>query len=651
MGMYDFNYTKYQEILVPLLEELQNQPLHEITPKWFQALQKRHTREDGDMFSKDEIVKAYRGLAGKDGTGLEPLEEARIRKIRMKPTRTISGVTPVTVLTKPFPCPGKCIFCPNDVRMPKSYLSSEPGAQRAERNYFDPYLQTYNRLQALYNIGHAVQKAEIIVLGGTWSYYPERYQIWFIKECFRALNEFHGDKKSEPGAAGREECDRIREQYREMHRQLREKQEVVLSDDPVKNEAELETHQIHGDQLGKKQAKNYNQKVSQLYTRPERLGGFDEYQAATWEELETQQLENETAAVRCVGMVIETRPDNISPAEVYRVRRLGCTKTQVGIQSMQDEVLAKNNRGHNPDATRRAFRLLREAGLKIHAHWMPNLYGSNVEADKRDFETLFTDPDVKPDELKIYPCSLIESAELMQYHKRGDWQPYSHAELLEVLRHCFLETKEYCRLTRVIRDIPSTDIVVGNKKTNFRQITEQDLASEGEASRDIRQREIRGEDFDPDQLQLDIIEYETSQTHEKFLQYVTPEWKIVGFLRLSLPKSNQSDGFGENPVAPDIEPAELRQVMSELYQNQDGKDDRAAMIREVHVYGQVVGLGKQHHERPQHLGLGTKLIERAKDLSRDEGFKRLAVISAIGTREYYRKKGFVDGELYQFANL
>jgi elongator complex protein 3 len=649
MSEYDFDYTSYKHILIPLLLELQEQPVAEIDAEWFQSLQKRHTRENGNMFSKDEIVKAYRGLAGQTAeetdpaaheAGLQPVEELRIRKIRMKPTRTISGVTPVTVLTKPFPCPGKCIFCPNDVRMPKSYLSSEPGAQRAERNYFDPYLQTYNRLQALYNIGHAVQKAELIVLGGTWSYYPERYQIWFVKECFRALNEFYGDVEDAAGAAGRDECDRIREQYRTMHRRLQEQDEVVLSDDPARNEEELETHQIHGSQLGAKEAQSYNQKVSQLYTRPERIGGFDQYQSATWEELEAAQQENESARVRCVGLVIETRPDNISPEELRRVRRLGCAKTQIGIQSMQADVLAQNKRGHDPDATRRAFRLLREAGLKIHAHWMPNLYGSSVEADKADYELLFSDPDLKPDELKIYPCSLIESAELMQYHQRGEWQPYSHHELLEVLRHCFLQTPEYCRLTRVIRDIPSTDIVVGNKKTNFRQITEQDLAAEGLRSSDIRQREIRNQSFDPDELTLDIIEYEASQTTEQFLQFITPERLIVGFLRLSLPRGPAD--FTETSV----DSESLAHALPELYQ-----PDRAAMIREVHVYGQVVGLGQQHQERPQHLGLGTKLIQRAKAIAREAGFARLAVISAVGTRGYYRKKGFEDGELYQFAEL
>jgi len=150
-------------------------------------------KSPGKLFTKHELVFAYRKLVGTHGL---LHQQPRIMKwLRKKPIRTSSGVTPVTVLTKPFPCPGKCIFCPSDIRMPKSYLADEPGAQRAERNYFDPYLQTYNRLKALDEIGHNVDKVELIILGGTWSYYPEPYQIWFIKECFRALNEY-GNKDS-----------------------------------------------------------------------------------------------------------------------------------------------------------------------------------------------------------------------------------------------------------------------------------------------------------------------------------------------------------------------------------------------------------------------------------------------------------------------
>ena len=191
---YTFHYNEYLQQLISLFTEIESEP--ELSSARLQQILAKYPKENGELFRKGELVAAYRVLAGSHG--LRPLDHQLLRRIQMKPTRTISGVTPVTVLTKPFPCPGKCIFCPNDIRMPKSYLADEPGAQRAERNSFDPYLQTYNRLLAFQNTGHLTDKVEIIVLGGTWSYYPEPYQVWFIKECFRALNDFSTGRDDRP---------------------------------------------------------------------------------------------------------------------------------------------------------------------------------------------------------------------------------------------------------------------------------------------------------------------------------------------------------------------------------------------------------------------------------------------------------------------
>lgn len=613
MKSISFDYTEHLEELLPLFEQLRQKA--EYSDLDFQKLLTKHTKKNGHLFSKSELNIAYENLAAKYNWQ----SDGKLLKLfQRKPTRSISGVTPVTVLTKPFPCPGKCIFCPNDIRMPKSYLADEPGAQRAERNSFDPYLQTFNRLLAFQNNGHPVAKVEIIVLGGTWSYYPEPYQIWFIKECFRAMNDFSG---------GRDDRYRITELYTQFHQKLalvqqaRHKKGVVGSTDPVAIESELKPFEIDGSTL----EATYNHTVSDLYVAPERLAGIDQYQTASWEELEKEQLLNETNGCRNVGLVIETRPDNISPAEVRRIRRLGCTKTQIGIQSLNDDVLVKNKRGHDVAATRRAFRLLRQAGFKIHAHWMPNLYGSTVENDKQDFLKLFADPDFGPDELKIYPCSLINSAELMQYFQKGLWQPYTEEELLDVLTFCFINTPGYCRLTRVIRDIPSTDIVVGNKKTNFREIAERRMAKANQHSQDIRAREIRNLTVTRDQLHLEQITYQTQVSEEVFLQYVTAQNQIAGFLRLSFP----------------LKP--INEVCEEL--------NKAAIIREVHVYGQSLDLGDKQHGRAQHLGLGTALLDEAKKLSREHGKQKLSVISAIGTRPYYRGRGFQDGQLYQHCSL
>ncbi len=607
------DYTKQLEEALPLLQELQVNLGS--SPKKVQQIIRKHKRPTGVLWSKDDLIAAYRHFAGSHG--LAEQQEAMYKMLRKRPIRTQSGVAPITVLTKPFPCPGKCIFCPNDIRMPKSYLADEPGAQRAERNYFDPYLQTYNRMLALHQNGHTVDKAELIILGGTWSFYPEKYQVWFVKECFRALNDFlHVDDR-----------EGVLAHYRKMEQELVNSAQHAPSDQPEKNKAELAQFAIDGSEL----IESYNQVISELYVAPERLGGFDRYQTADWDELFAEHKRNELAQSRCVGLVVETRPDNISPAEVLRIRKLGCTKTQIGLQSLQDSVLEKNNRGHDVAASRKAIGLLRQAGLKIHAHWMANLYGSSVTADKEDFDLLFSDPDFCPDELKIYPCSLIGSAELMQYFKSGKWRPYSREELHEVLIHCLQGTPQYCRLTRIIRDIPSTDIVEGNKLTNFRQIAEQSLESAGKRSKDIRAREIRAHEFDVADIHFEEVAYTTSVAQEIFVQCLVPVIeasgkrveKILGFVRLSLPTA----------IA----------FLPEL--------NNSAIIREVHVYGPAQALGKRSSGKAQHAGLGSQLIARAQALARTAGFSKLAVISAIGTREYYRNLGFVDGELYQHLTL
>ncbi len=504
---------------------------------------RRHPRRGLGLYSKREILAAFRARGGGESHGISELAFAE--KLRTCPTRSASGVTPVAVLTRPFPCPGRCIFCPDDDRMPKSYLADEPACQRAAAHGFDPYLQTWNRLLAYRRMGHPTAKIELIVLGGTWSSYPEPYQVWFVQRCLEALNDF---------GAGRE----------------------GRSDGAFPSAGE----------------------------------------APDWSALEEAQHANESSPSRCVGLGVETRPDCVSEEEVLRIRRLGGTKVQIGLQSLSDEVLCKNRRGHDVAASRRALYLLRGAGFKLHVHWMANLYGSNPAADLEDFDRLFSDPDFRPDELKIYPCSLVPGAPLERHHRSGEWRPYTHEELVELLSGCLRRIPEYCRLTRLVRDIPSQYIRVGNRRTNLREVVTAHLAAQGFRSRDIREREIRGRSCDPEKLQLTSTGYDTSVGREHFLQFVTPEDRIAAFLRLSLP----AKGGG-------------------------------AMIREVHVYGVAADLGEHSPGKAQHSGLGRRLVERAAQIAAEAGRRDLAVISAVGTRDYYRALGFRDRGLYQYRSL
>jgi elongator complex protein 3 len=601
----DLDLEQHRQPLVKLLRQIID--ANTADSDVINGLVRAAAKGGGRQYSRDELIAGYRAFAGREG--LPTFEATVLERLRMKPVRSSSGVTPVTVLTKPFPCPGECIFCPNDVRMPKSYLSDEPGAQRAEQNSFDPYLQTYSRLTTYHATGHPTDKIEVIILGGTWSFYPETYQIWFVKRIFDALHDF---------GSGVNRCDEVTAALRDASQLHPERNTVNVTI----NGAEFEqTYNQIVQSVYRDEMRRSRELSTALEAMAESRSPVMEY--ATWAELEAAHAENEEAPCRCVGLVIETRPDHISPEEVIRIRRLGCTKVQIGFQSLNDDVLRKNRRGHSVAATRYAVGLLRQMGFKIHAHWMPNLYGSTPALDIEDYVRMFADPDFRPDELKVYPCSLIESAELMAYFQRGDWQPYAHDDLLHVLVECFKQTPEYCRLTRVIRDIPSTDIVVGNKLTNFRQIVDQELARRGERCMDIRAREVRFHQVRAEALTLDEVRYSSSSGEEVFLQFITPERGIAGFLRLALPAKAA--------------------LIDEL--------QGAAIIREVHVYGQAVDIGESSLGRAQHAGLGTRLIEHAVEIAERRGYKRLAVISAVGTRGYYRKRGFADGQLYQVRTL
>ncbi len=520
MSKFDFNPKEYENQLRRLIGELK-------AGKDYDKVIRRYPKTKTDLFSKSEVIAGLRHFGLSD-------------KMLAKPIRTMSGVVPVTLLTKPYPCPGKCIFCPLDTRMPKSYLSAEPGAQRAAANNFDPYNQITSRLQTYYANGHTTDKAELIILGGTWSAYPLPYKIWFVSRCFEALNEFKPGKK-------------------------------------------LKRPQLSGE--------------------------------AGWERLLKAQKINETAATRCVGLSIETRPDFITLGQLIELRKMGVTKIQIGIQSLNDRILKLNQRGHTTAATKKAIKLLRSFGFKIQAHWMANLYGATPNKDVADFKKLFGQKWYRPDELKIYPCSLIETAELMEYYRKGLWQPYSREQLMKVMVKVLPMVGSYCRVSRMIRDFSSGDIVAGNKATNFRQLVE----AKAKNIKEIRSREVKNKNIAAENLHLKVLTYTTSTGTEKFIEWVTPENQIAGFLRLALPKDK----------------APIKEL------------ENSALIRELHVYGQALALGQAH--KTQHSGLGGQLLTKAKELAK--GYKKLSVISSIGTRQYYQKYGFKRGELYQHLEL
>ncbi len=503
---------------------------------------------DGSFLSKSALVSVYYELVQRG----ELQADARLlERIRLKPVRTLSGVTTVTVLTKPYPCPGKCIFCPTDVRMPKSYLPDEPGAMRGLEHAFDPYAQVRARLEALQATGHPTDKIELLILGGTWSAYRRDYQAWFVRRCFEALNEEGAPQEADPT----HDC----------------------PPQPIDLQALAEVH-----------------------------------------------CRNEDSPHRNVGLVIETRPDEVTPEEIRWLRTLGVTKVQLGAQSLDDRILELNQRGHNVETTHRAVRLLRAAGFKIVLHWMPNLLGATPESDREDFARLWQG--LCPDEIKIYPTQLLENADLYAFWKRGEYRPYTTEQLIDLLADLKATIPPYCRVNRVIRDIPSTHVVAGNRRTSLRQDVLREMERRGTRCRCIRCREVREQPVHPEILDFQDLTYRADGAEEHFLSFITPQDRLAGFLRLSLPQVD----------APDVGIAEL---------------EGAALIREVHVYGQSLPVGAEREGAAQHVGLGTRLLQEAESLARARGYRRLAVIAAVGTRRYYLARGFRRGELYLIKDL
>jgi elongator complex protein 3 len=470
--------------------------------------------------------------------------------------RTQSGVAVVAVLTKAYPCPGKCLYCPTEKNMPKSYLSNEPAVMRAIASKFDPYLQVWNRLRSLELNGHKTDKIELIVMGGTFSFLPKDYQKWFIDECFRACNEYG-------------------------------------------------VHKIY--------------KVRKFIKSAKKLDNLLVY----------EQHRNEKARHRITGLTLETRPDFIDEDEILNFRKLGCTRVELGVQSIFNDVLKLNRRGHYIAQTIKATRLLKDAGFKINYHVMPGLPGSNLKKDYEMFRQLFSNPDFQPDMLKIYPTVVVRNSALYNIWKNNKYKSLADKQFEKFILKVKNEIiPPYVRISRLVRDVPATSIIAGPTLSNLRQ-----MIAHKSRCQCIRCREV-GTDYKiNEKIILDRIDYAASGGHEIFLQYVSPSKnKLFALLRLRI--LNQGSTLKYEKVEP--------------WKILDG----AAIIREVHTYGKMTEINKKDNKSPQHIGLGKKLIQEAEKIAKNEyKLHKIAVISGVGARNYYRKLGYKLKKTYMVKNI
>jgi elongator complex protein 3 len=419
---------------------------------------------------------------------------------------------------------------------------------RALRHDYDPYHQVRARLEALDETGHPTDKIELIIKGGTWSFYPETYQRDFIQRCVDAANEFAQRSAHSPQPAA--------------------------------------------------------------------------YSPS--ETLEEAQRVNETARNRIIGITIETRPDYVNEAEALRLRELGVTRVELGVQTLEAEVLELIVRDHGTAEVRGATRLLKDTGFKVAYHLMPTLPGATPASDLESARRLFTDSAYRPDTMKLYPCVVIESAELFDWWKVGRYVPYDDETLVELLIQIKQLVPPYVRIERVIRDIPSTSIQAGSRITNLREEVQRRMRQRGLRCRCIRCRQIRDEVRGP--FTLVRRTYAASDGTEVFLSFEDPvSDRLASLLRLRIPSS--------------------RQALFPVLQD-------AALVRELHSYGAHLPL---HHRRDgavQHHGFGRQLMAEAERIAEEEfGMSRMAVIAGVGVREYYRRLGYELSETYMVKPL
>ncbi len=524
------------------------------TKKQFLTLQRDFARgTDKAFFMNDQLLQEYHKLVS--NKIIQP--SSKIEKLlQLKSTRSNSGIVVVSILTKPFPCPGKCIYCPSIDNVPKSYLPNEPAVKRAIMCRYDPYEQVSLRLKALESVGHSTDKVNIRIIGGTWSYYPRQYQNWFIRRVFEACNA--------PVIAG--------------------------------SGLKPESHEIL------KQVQDDDRKT-----------------------MEILQKSNESAQHRIVEISVETRQDYININEIKRLRNLGVTKVELGVQSVDEKVLRLNNRGNTSSETIEATKMLKDAGFKVSYQMMTNLYGSDYEKDLETFQQLFRNPDYKPDHLKIYPLALVKESELYQKYLEGKFQPYDEKVLTSLLVEIKKLIPRYCRIERMIRDIPAESIVAGGAKiSNLRQIVDNLMSQRGLKCQCIRCREVKS-DFDPyEKYKLFREDFAASSGKEIFLTIESlDQKKLYSMLRLRI--SNASN--------------------INVLKN-------SALVREIHTYGPMVKIGAKNSNAPQHRGFGKLLVEEAEKIAKDEfGLKRIAVIAGVGVRPYFRKLGYDLKETYMVKRL
>ncbi|HLP79276.1 MAG TPA: tRNA uridine(34) 5-carboxymethylaminomethyl modification radical SAM/GNAT enzyme Elp3, partial [Acidobacteriota bacterium] len=487
----------------------------------------------------------------------------------------------------PSLCPhGACTFCPGGLGspygdVPMSYTGNEPSTMRGIRNEFDPYRIIFNRLEQYIILGQHPDKCDQIIMGGTFPSFPKEYQEMYCYYSFKAYNDFSTEFFDERGEL-----------------KLEHFKEFFELPCPV------------GD---KERSDRVKQRILALKEKNKKT-------------LEEEQVQNEKAVIRCIGLTIETKPDWGFATHALEFLRLGATRVELGVQTVYDDILAATNRGHTLADTKRSIQELRDLAFKLNFHIMPGLptpSGVRIDRDRdiASIQAMFADPAFKPDMIKVYPCMVMPGTPLEKTWKAGIFVPLSTMESADIIVEGLRSVPEWCRIMRVQRDIPTYATTAGVDKTNLRQYVDELAHKRGIVSRDIREREPRSNKI-VGEPSIVVREYDAAGGREFFISYETTD-VLLGFVRMRYPSTCLHSAITSD----------------------------SALIRELHVYGQAVAIGQQDESAVQHKGIGKKLMAESEKIAASHSRHKMVVISGVGVREYYRKIGYVREGPYMVKKI
>jgi elongator complex protein 3 len=523
-------------------------------------------------------------------------DSEKIKKfIETKPTRTGSGVAVVATMTKPSDCPhGSCIYCPGGIKsefgdIPKSYTGKEPSTMRGIRNNFDPYHIIFNRLEQYIVMGQNPNKVDQIIMGGTFPSLSKSYQKNYILSSFKAYNDFS-------------DC---------FYSYNKSSKKYSLNLNKFKDFFELP-----GDINNSQRSKRIHQKINILKNKNS---------SKEKKSLEYEQKRNETSAIRCIGITVETRPDYGDKKIGKWLLNLGATKIELGIQTNNDKTLKYINRGHTFSDSVKSISELRDLGFKLNFHIMPGLptksgKRTSIKEDINLFKGLFKSDDLKPDMLKIYPCMVMPGTKLENLYKINKFKPLNTEEAIEIISEGYKHIPKWCRVMRIQRDIPTYVTIAGVDKTNLRQYLDKKLEEKNIIPKEIRFHEIKKQEI-IQKIDYNIMNYNANKGKEYFISAEIntndeKNRKILGFLRLRFPNKILHTVIKKN----------------------------SSIVRELHVYGTSIAFSqnkqKSKKNNAQHQGIGKKLINIAETISKENKKNKIIIISGVGVREYYKKLGY-----------